>query len=232
MPAPKAAKNVVTNKSKGNPNANAAGNKKGSHPAQVPKVAAPAAAASNVKAVTTKAAAKTKSGDLRNHPPAAVQAIETDNVKFLDSMPGFKRSVDRPSFKVFGAKNQRNNQGGEKVRLEFVADAAADADTDDDAEVIFDEPTEKQDVVVVASEAPFPGRQDRGKNFNRRERPAARFGSKVQTPSVQDNISNFFKRLPSFVPKNKQISQRKQQQQQQQQRPIGKRRLKFGERIE
>ena len=172
---------------------------------------------------TKKADDSNDNNDSGNGPVQATE--EAENTKVLDVMPGFKRNVERPTAKIFGAKTaQTKAESSEKIRLEFVA-------VDDD-DTNFDGPTEKRDVqnddeeVVALSPRP-----SRNKSYGRRDRPIARFGSKTQSPSVQENISNFLKRLPSFVPKNKQISQRKNQQQQQQQQ-IGKRKLKFGERIE
>jgi len=149
-----------------------------------------------------------------------IRATEVETMKVLDVMPGFKKSVERPTAKIFGAKTaQPKVESSEKIRLEFVAV--------DDEDTNFDGPTEKRDVQNDEDIAILP-RPSRNKSYGRRDRPIARFGSKTQAPSVQENISNFLKRLPSFVPKNKQISQRKNERQQQ----IGKRKLKFGERIE
>ncbi len=126
--------------------------------------------------------------------------IHRRKVKFLDvmPMPGFQRSVERPAVKVFGAKTQQPKaETSEKIRLEFVSA--------DDAEGTYDGPTEKRDVDVEEA-ATLAKRPKPNKSYGRRERPVARFGSKVQAPTVQENISNFFKRLPSFVPKSKQVS--------------------------
>ena len=106
---------------------------------------------------------------------------------------------------------------------------------------------EKSDSQKVITQR--PGR----KTYGRRDKPFARFGAKAQE-TVQGNISSFFSKLPGFVPKNKLtsspfVAKKKQgsttsavsqlfapknksafvpKSKQQ----IGKRRLKFGERLE
>jgi len=132
-------------------------------------------------------------------------------------------------------KNEEKFEKIEKVENEKVENEDNDDRTFhvEDVDVFNDSTvaTEKQDVVE------FPKRLSPKRTFGRgRDKSFERhFGSKARE-SVQDNISSFFKKLPSpFAPKNKRPSSfrpKAQQQQQQQQQQIGKRRLKFGERIE
>jgi hypothetical protein len=140
-----------------------------------------------------------------------------DAKKILDILPGFEKKVkhfERP----FASKLEQP-----KIVVPSTPDVIKETQFHhpENQDEMNENPElqveEKKDVDIEETSAKRPYRN---KNHGRR------FGSRTPS-SVQENISNFFKRLPSFVPKAKQNNSFVPRSKQ-----IGKRRLKFGEKLD